>query len=454
MKNIMKLILGAVFIIVTFTTTAFTEGVVKDKSIEKNYSIESLKDIQYLDIETAKKIATANNPSVLAVKERIKQAKQQVRQKIAAFFPSVDYTGSGTRQNIFESSTLPETQDSFSSSISLTLTLFNGFLNSSNYDYAKLGKKSQVEAEKDARRNLIWSVSQSYYNAQKAKESIRIEEENRAYNQRQLKEAENKKRVGKGSLSDVLNFKIEVNSANSALIDARKEYKIAMSGLAALLGVDSARFPAQLKLNELNNEKGESVLSSDLKGMTEYAILNRPDYKQYEYSVKQAEKSIKIAESGYYPTVSLSYTHGASKYDDMDFNSDDYESDTSLSISFNIFSGGLTKANVSEAKALKREAELTLKNAEINIKSNLNDAFDELKAAKEKYKLQKSNVKLLKINRDLVEKEYRAGLKSLVSLNEAQKNFVKSQSELIQSLVSVKTSMEKINSYTGKNLIY
>ncbi|MCP3923509.1 MAG: TolC family protein [Desulfobacterales bacterium] len=454
MKNIMRIFISGISIIIILTTTAFSESAQKEQKIEKVYSLESLKNIQYLDLETAKKIATANNPSVLAVKERIKQANQQVRQKVAAFFPSVDYTGSGTRQNAFESSTLPETQDKYSSSISVTLTLFNGFLNSSNYNYAKLGKKSQVEAEKDARRTLIWSVSQSYYNAQKAKESIRIEEENRAYNQRQLKDAENKKRLGKGSLSDVLNFKIEVNSSNSALIDARKDYKVAMSGLAALLGVDTARFPAQLKLNKLNSEIGKSVLSYDLKGMTEYAISNRPDYKQYEYSVKQAEKSIKIAESGYYPNVSLSYTHGASRYDDMDFNSDDYESNTSISISFNIFSGGLTKANVSEAKALKKETELTLKNAEINIKSDLNDAFDELTAAQEKYDLQKSNVKLLKINRDLVEKEYRAGLKSLVSLNEAQKNFVKSQSQLIQSLVSVKKSIEKINSYTGKNLIY
>ena len=233
MKNIINVFISSILIITILTTSAFSENIQKEQKIGKIYSVESLKDIKYLDLETAKKIATVNNPSVLAVKERIKQANQKVRQKIAAFLPSVDYTGSGTRQNIFESSELPETQDSFSSSISITLTLFNGFLNSSNYDYALLGKKYQIEAEKDARRTLIWSVSQSFYNAQKAKESIRIEEENRAYNMRQLKEAENKKRMGKGSLSDVLSFKIEVNSANSSLIDARKEYNIDWSSLIA-----------------------------------------------------------------------------------------------------------------------------------------------------------------------------------------------------------------------------
>ena len=85
-------------------------------------------------------------------------------------------------------------------------------------------------------RLLLYQVAASYFNAQLAKENINIALANEKFNQRQLAETEARYRVGTGSLSDVLNFRIRINSAKSQLISARQSYEVALYGLASLMG--------------------------------------------------------------------------------------------------------------------------------------------------------------------------------------------------------------------------
>ena len=51
------------------------------------------------------------------------------------------------------------------------------------------------------------------------------------FNQRQLVEAQARRRVGTGSLSDELNFEIRVNAANTTVVVGENNYRIALIGL-------------------------------------------------------------------------------------------------------------------------------------------------------------------------------------------------------------------------------
>lgn len=422
--------------------------------IEKSalFSIDDIENIKVLDLETAKQLAVRNNPSVLLMNERIVQAEEQIAQAIGSVLPSLDLSSSQTRQSYSTNSGLSDPDDVYATGLSISMNLFSGFSSQYAMEYAETNRQSVVESEKDARRQLIYSVAQSYYSAQFAKENMAILQETIDYNKRLLKEAEFKKEIGRGSLSDTYNFKIQVNSAENELITAHSDYKITMTGLAALLGIPGASFPADLKLDELNLKEVIEVGSYDIHVLYEKARLNRPDLKQLDYSISQADTNIDLSKSEYYPTIDLSHSINSSRTGGFGFAEDDLENVTKLSLSFNIFSGGKTKSKINEAKSVKREAEMTLKNAEISLKSDLNSALSLLKSAETKLKLQRASTELVKLNRDLIEKEYKVGKKSLISLNEAQNSLVTSQGELASAIVSLKTSIEKVNAYTGDNL--
>ena len=408
--------------------------------------------LQVLDLATAKKIAVSGSPSLRAVQDRIEQARQQVRQKQAAWLPSLDATTSLTRTEDAANATLSGDGDTYDAALTATLTLFDGFNRSYNLKSARYGKTASVEAEKDARRLLIFSVAQSYYALQSATENIAIAQSDKDYNAGQLLEAEARHNVGAGSLSDVLNFRIKVNTAASSLMNAKKTYAVTLTGLAALMGVDEKDFPKDFTLAPLETTgpwDSAPLVTEDL--VTE-ALALRPDLGQNDAALKQADTAVGIARSGYYPTVNLKGAFSGSREDNARYEGDDFGSSIGVTVQMNLFAGGDTRAKVTEAEAARREALHSLEDLKLTVRKEVREAVEEIDTAHRQVKLQEETVALTRRSRELVEEEYRAGKTSVVKLNEAQNTLVSAEGGLVDARVSLFTAWEKIRSVTGTNL--
>ena len=60
-------------------------------------AVPDLATLQVLDLKTAGRIALAGNPSVAATRARVRQAREQVIQANAAYWPRLDATASASR---------------------------------------------------------------------------------------------------------------------------------------------------------------------------------------------------------------------------------------------------------------------------------------------------------------------------------------------------------------------
>ena len=422
-----------------------------------------LDSIHILDLKTARKIAIEGNPSLAAAEERVRQAGQRLIQARSAYWPQLSVTGSGTRsimsENDYRSSlastsigSMDDRIDTYRSGLSATWTLFNGFEREFSEMSARHGADESRQAKRETLRLLLSSVSASYYNAQLARESITIAEANEAYNERQLREAEARYRVGTGSLSDVLNFKVQINSAKADLIQAKQEYEIALYGLAALMGMPDSKFPSHMELHRFEPETQDELISPDPEGLIQYALDHRPDMLQNDYQLKQMEANVGSARAGFYPTISLSGSIDGDKTGSTEFEREDFGKTIGLSLTYKLFAGGYNRAKLREAKSGLKEAERNLESARISIKSEVESAILALKSAQEQLSLQRSNAELVLKTRDLVEKEYAAGQVSLVRLNEAQRDLVTAQSRLALSLVSLRQAWENLKASTAQVL--
>jgi TolC family type I secretion outer membrane protein len=425
------------------------------------YGKSELTEIHVLDLETAQKIALSDNPSLAGFEARVRQAKEQIRQARSAYWPQLAATGSAARStlsdNAYSEQLLinPDADDSTKSyrvGLSATWTLFNGFSREYSVLSARHGMESTEEARRDARRLLLSSVAGSFYNAQLAQENIAIAEANASFNQRQLDEAEARYRVGTGSLSDVLNFQVQINSAQSDIIDANNSYKVAMYGLAALMGISDAALPGHIELASLEMENETELSLPDKKAAIDYALNHRPDVQQAHHTVARSEASVGSARAGYYPTIHLNGALEATETDSRDFGTDDFGNSISLSVSLPIFAGGYNRAKVAAAAAGVRESKSSLEEALINLRADVSEAISALSSAQEQLTLQRSNVELVRQVRDLVAKEYAAGQASLVRLNEAQTDLVSAQGRLARALVSMRMAWVSLRSSTGEIL--
>lgn len=423
--------------------------------------------IEILDLPTAKQIALANNPTLAVATARVDQARARVQQARAAYWPQLDITASGSRQELSNTdyqkslaaarvadpaATPTDPEEYYSNGVTASWLLFDGFARKFTKLSALYSEQESQQAREDSSRLLLSSVAESFYAAQLARENIAIAEANQAFNQRQVTEAEARYKIGTGSLSDILTFTIQVNGAKADMLSARQEYEISMSGLAALMGLESS-FPPGLELHRLDDETEAEMLQPELELLTQTALENRPDISQKEYAVKRADSAEQLAWAPFYPTVKLAAGLDGKHTHTPDFENDDYGNSITLSLSYNLFNGGSSRAKISEALAGKRAAAKELQALIISVQSAARTALTRLRLAQEQLLLQRSNADLVQQNRDLVQKEFAAGQTSLIRLNEAQRDLTRAQGRLALSIVALRQAWHTIAVISGQDVL-
>jgi outer membrane protein TolC len=337
-------------------------------------------------------------------------------------------------------------------SIVASWIVFNGFDRKFSIAEAKFGKKETEASYREAQRLLLSAVAQAFYAAQLGRENIAIAEADEAFNMRQLVEAKARRQKGTGSKSDVLNFEVRVNGARAALIRSHQDYHTALIALAELLAFPGAEFPDDYVLAELASESLMDLEPPSGPAMVDLALLNRPDLQQTEFQVQRTNASVGRRRAPFYPTVTAFAAKDAIREDDIKFREDDFSTSIGLDVSYNIFAGGGNVARLHEAKSQRREAERILHSTELEVSADVLQSVEDLTAAQEQLALQRANAVFVEENRNLVEKEYAAGVASLVRLNEAQRDLIAAQGDLALARVALQLVWHNLRTATAETL--
>jgi len=430
-------------------------------------SAPDLAAIKVLDLETAQRIALQGNPGIVAAEARVEQARAQVRQAVAAWWPSLDVTGTAARTrrsdvefelaNFFPSVTGQSTERTFDSSaagLQATWVLFDGFYRSFKQEQVEFGAKSSAAARRDSQRLLVSAVAEAFLNAQLTQTKVKIAEADKKFYEKQLLDANNRYEVGTGSWGDVLNIKVQLNSARTSFMFGRREYEAALYGLAALLGLPDSTLPAGVRLAELDKDfKPSTDLETDVQSLIADALAVRPDLSRLTLQVHEAEAATGQAKAAFWPRLQLAGTVNGAQQGDFSLSGEDFGDSVSLSASWNLFSGGADRARVFEAEQKRREASYSLADLRNRVVSEVRQDVALLAAAREQVRLQRESVDLVEQNRELAQSEYEAGSASLVRLNEAQRDLTTTYGRLAQALVGYHLARQRLLSATGRNLV-
>jgi len=419
--------------------------------------------VDVLDLKTAQQIAVASNPTMEAALARVEQARARVDQAMSTWWPSLNLVGSGARTRLAETpfrqsqalaglygQDVDRTNEEYILGLQAAWTLFDGFYRTFSQEQARLGERSADEGRQNARRLLVAAVSEAFFNAQLSGTQVSIAEADSEFYSQQLRDAQNRYDVGAGPWGDVLNIKVQLNSAKTSLMLSRREQEAVLYGLAALLGLADARLPDHVRLAELDREIDDDGVNEKADLLVEEALHSRPDIKELDLRVKSVETSVELARSRYYPTMQLVGSVNGARYDDPGFSDDDFGNTIGLNLTWNLFTGGADRAREVEAKQAIREGNATLDSLRNQVAAEVRQGVALLEAAREQVRLQRESVKLVEENRDLARNEYEAGEASLVRLNEAQRDLTTTYSRLAQALVSFHRANQRLLTATGR----
>ncbi len=423
-------------------------------------------DVSLLTLEMAQQIALANNPDFASQYHAVRAAWSRYNQSIGAYFPTISANHSFSQEisrptDIQNLSSINNSNGLGNSvGLSATWTIFNGLQRTMNMLQAKHNALGEEAVREDARRTLLLSVAQAYNSILQSIENNRIALADRKFQLDQLKDTQYKYDAGASPLSDVLNFKVQVNNATSNQITEEYNYNTSRYALAQLMGI-----PESILSNDLKYSPIESIPEDSLPDINIYldtALNNRPDLKYYRELLESAKYQVYSKWGAYSPTVSLS---GGLSYDSYATHTDyrngntgksrQYYNDRNYSWSVNtnwvLFNGGTRFFELREAQALLAQAKFNVATNWIQVVEEVRSAYDSYIQNVKQAKLYKETLSLVTKQRDLVEEEYKAGNKELTRLNEAQRDLVEAETNLVLALVNIMNARAQLEAATNSN---
>ena len=405
------------------------------------------KDITVLTLEEAQNIALKNNPSFRSKYYAIAAARASYYQKFSGYFPTVNASfsaGQNLGRNHDKNGWYNTNNVSYVPQISGSLLIFDSFRREMDILAQKHNWKSTEASEDDARRLLIQAVANAYNAVLLADAQMNIAKEDMKFNKDMLRDTKLKFDAGAVSLSEVLNFQIQYNQAESNLNTAQYNYATNKYALAQLLGLTDGTIPETVKFP--TKPAADVDILPDVSIYLDMALANRPDLKALREQLEVSKYNYWSSLASFGPTFSANYAVGYNDTRNHNIRTiapgDPYFTHTyggtgsySLNVNWNLFNGGNDYFAARAAQARMVQADYNVAQNWIQVIVDVRIAYDNYVTTVKQMKLYQTTFELTKKTRDLVKAEYDAGSTEITRMNEAQRDLVNAESNYVSAVI-------------------
>ena len=264
---------------------------------------------EVLTLEESIKIALERNLQLHSAKEEIVGSEFKRREAFTNFLPIWGGQYSYTHYNspVTLGSSLSNTsRDIFNLSTTVGEPLFTGGLNLANYRLTKLGVDFSKTTVETVQRDIILQVRALYFNILRAIKLRDVAEQTVKQFEAQLEVSKAFFDVGIVAKNDVLQAEVRLANAIQGLVKADNDLAVAKSSFNILLRRD-----VNLAFDVVDILEYKAFPLPLAESLAE-ALRRRPEIKAAEITVDQAKEGVKIARSGYFPTITLTGNYGRS----------------------------------------------------------------------------------------------------------------------------------------------
>ena len=267
---------------------------------------------QPLTLEDSITIALKNSLVIKMATEGTKAAEAKKREAITGFLPKLSTTYSYTRLNeepTFYFSGFPPlipagymvtgTTDNYSWVIEASQPLFAGGGILANYQASSLAEDTAVLEASGKSQDVVLDVKVAYYNILRAQRLADAARQALEMLVAHRDTAVNFYRVGLMPKNDMLQAEVELANGRQSLVKAQNAVVLAKARFNTVLKRDL------LSAVEIVDNLEYKPLKDKFEECLEIARKNRPELKIAALSAEQAGKLVRVAQSEYFPTVSL-----------------------------------------------------------------------------------------------------------------------------------------------------
>jgi outer membrane protein len=408
--------------------------------------------------------AIEHNVSVLQTQNTAEQQKVDVNTKKWARLPNLNGSG-GEGFSWGRTSTLvkDETTGNYNSvyvntsstntsfSLNTNVPLFTGFSIPNQYSLAKLNLKAAIADLEKAKEDIAVNIASSFLQVLFKEELSKVAKEQVALSKEQLNRSLRLNEVGKASSAQVAEAKTRVAQDELSAVQADNDYRLALLDLSQLLELPTME---GFKITAPELEPQFTPLTPPDEVFVQ-AAASRPSILAAQYRLEGSENSIRIAQSNYYPQLSLNGSLGTDYYSTLDRNfkqqmNDNFSKYIGFSLSIPIFNRFETRNKIRTARLQQSYLSMQVENVKKSLYKEIQQAWYSAVAAESKYNSSTVAVDANQESFRLMSQKLENGKATSVEYNESKLNLMKALSDRIQAKYDYIFRTKILDFYKGK----
>ena len=341
-------------------------------------------------------------------------------------------------------------------SLGTNIPLFTGLQIPNSIALAKLNLKAATEDLKKAKEDISIQVASYYLQALFNEELSKVAQNQVKLSQEQLDRKVAFFKNGKASEAEVYEAKSRLAQDEMSAVQANNNYRLALLDLSQLLELPT---PEGFTIAEPPTVEMNVQLSLPDEVYSQ-AMTNKPSIKAAQYRLEGAEKSIRIAQSGYYPQLSFGAGLSTNYYNMSGIETASFSSQwhqnfnkyLQFSLSIPLFNRFATRNRVKSARIQKNALQWRLEESKKTLYKEIQQAYYNALAAEAKYRSSLSASEAAQASFDLMSEKYANGKATATEYNEMRTNWMKALSDHIQARYEYIFRSKILDFYKGEPL--
>jgi outer membrane protein len=297
----------------------------------------------------------------------------------------------------------PTSRDIYNFNTTLNQPLFTGGLNLATYRSAKMGVDLSKESLEQAKLDLVLQVRVGYFTILRAEKFLAVAEQQVKNFEAQLEVTKAFFDVGIVPKNDVLLAEVNLANAKQQLVTAANSLATAKASFNILL---RREINTSYEVVDILRYKAFSL---SFEQSLEEALRLRPEIKSAQLNIDQAKENVKIARSGFFPTISLvgNYSRFSDEFDvSGGANFSDRWTVQALA-TFTLWNWGNTAFKVGENKVKVTQAEDSKTQIMESITLGVKDDYLNMQVAEKNIKVAETAIEQAEENLRMTEERYK-----------------------------------------------
>ncbi len=337
-----------------------------------------------------------------------------------------------------------DTVNYFSAGASASQLIYDFGQTTGRWEAAKANANALGDTERSTLVAVTAGVRTAYFAAQAQKALLKVAQDTLDNQQRHLEQIQAFVEVGRRPAIDLAQARSDRANAEVQRIAAEANYETAKALLLGAMGTQGGETDFDLSLDTLG-----AVPEEDLKteALLAQALGSRPETAALQHQLEAQDRTIGALRGTYAPSVLLStgVTDAGQQLSNMAWNWQ-----ATLGLSWAVFQGGLSDAQLREARANRAGLEAQIDGLKVQIRMDVEQARLAVKASRSGLGAAQEALENAKIRLDLAEGRYKAGAGSIIELADAQLAATTAAAQRVQADFKLATARAQLMQALGR----